>query len=78
MNGPLLGSLLHPHFHADVIRASSSSLAELDGLPDADAGADERRLEAPHLAAPQVHLAEGQREEVEVVLTGPLLLGGHS
>ena len=74
---PWVGPLpLKYQLNADVIGALS--LAELDSLPDADAGADERRLEAPHLAAPQVHLAEGQREEVQVVLTGPLLLGGHS
>ena len=43
------------------------ALAELDGLADAHAGPDERRLESPHLASPQVHLAEGQLEEIEVV-----------
>ena len=54
------------------------TLAELDGLADAHAGADERRLEPPHLAPPEVHLAERQLEEVELVLLVLVLFGGHS
>ena len=54
------------------------ALAELDGLANARSGADERRLEAPHLAPPEVRLPEGQLKAVQLVLLFLALLGGHS